>query len=109
MNIQELIPTDRFISKPELMLITGHTERNVREMVSQLKETVAIIGYSSGKGWRRAKHSNELKSKAEIEFEIREIDHTLAEIESRKQKFNLHERSLIAHKAMLEKKLKGEP
>ena len=45
MNIYEFIPNDRYISKADLMDLTGLSSRAVRDKISKLKKTICNIKF----------------------------------------------------------------
>ena len=46
MNIYELIPTDRFITRKELIELTGRTDRSIRNLISDIRKEHCIISLS---------------------------------------------------------------
>ena len=75
-NIENLLSSNKFISKQEIMKITGLNERTIRNLVSKLKEKRVVIYNSQTKGWRLAKEYKSM-SKIQREEEINQIKHTL--------------------------------
>lgn len=50
MKIAEVIPADRFISREELVKLTGYTDRHVRELIEQARRAGYRIVSNTGKG-----------------------------------------------------------
>ena len=50
MKIAEHIPTDRFISRAELVRLTGYSDRHVRELIEQARRAGYRIVSNTGKG-----------------------------------------------------------
>lgn len=49
-KIAQHIPTDRFISRAELVKITGYTDRHVRELIEQARRSGFRIVSNTGTG-----------------------------------------------------------
>ena len=63
MSVYEYIPKDRFVSREELVRLTGLNDREVRREINALRkkpETV-VISSSHGKGYKRPADVDELK------------------------------------------------
>ena len=101
-TILNLIPNNRFITRQELVSATGLCDRDVRRCISDLKKEHTIISLSSGKGYRKEKHTNDM-TQEEITVEINVVKHCINEINSRKRVYNMQLRQLIAYLKMLEK------
>ena len=77
MSIYELIPKDRYVTRPELCSMTGLSDRSVRMEINELRkhpETV-IISSSHGKGYKRPQNIEELElclyeSKSRVKDEL---------------------------------------
>lgn len=104
MDIYELIPNDRYISKLELMDLTGLGERVVRDRISKLKKECVILSFSSGKGYRKVKPTEEM-TKEEMELEYQEVMHCIREYQHRVTDLKKSMRKLIARKKILEKEI----
>lgn len=104
MDIYELIPNDRYISKLELMDLTGLSERVVRREISKLKKECVILSFSSGKGYRKVKPTEEM-TKEEMEIEYQEVMHCIREYQHRITDLKKSMRKLIARKKILEKEI----
>lgn len=50
MKIAEHIPTDRFISRAELVRLTGYSDRHVRELIEQARRSGYRIVSNTGTG-----------------------------------------------------------
>lgn len=64
MSIYQLIPRDRYITREELVHMTGFSDRKVREVINELRkrpETV-IVSNSRSKGYKRPSSIEELKA-----------------------------------------------
>ena len=55
MSIETYIPRDRFISREELVQLTGRSERNVREQIEKARRRGAmIVSNTKGGGYKIA-------------------------------------------------------
>jgi vacuolar-type H+-ATPase subunit I/STV1 len=100
--IYGLIPKDSFITRKELVELTGKSDRQVRDYISQIKCEHTIISLSRGKGYRRTKSSDDMTIEEIIE-EIETLKHCINEINSRKKVFNKQLRQYIANLKALQK------
>lgn len=81
MSVYEYIPKDRFVSREELVRLTGLNDREVRREINALRkkpETV-VISSSHGKGYKRPADVDELKQciwecKSRINDEQEKVD-----------------------------------
>ena len=102
MNIYELISTDRFITRKELCELTGRTDRNIRNLISDIRKEHCIISLSSGKGYRRVLPTNEMQQEdMKLEYEL--IKHQIAENNSRIKEIKKNMRTSIARLKILER------
>lgn len=101
-KIYNLIPEDRFITKKELMELTGYDERRVRRYISDIRKDHSIISLSSGKGYKKSKSTDDM-TQEEIEKEYNMIKHQIAESNSRIRELKKNMRSSIARLKILEK------
>ncbi len=64
MNIYNLIPSDRYITREELVRCTGFSDRKVREEINKLrkKPETLIVSSSQGKGYKRPESVEELEA-----------------------------------------------
>ena len=60
-DLYELIPNDRFITKAELIQLTGLSDRTLRDMVSHIKMSKTIISNCDKKGYKKGKGTELLK------------------------------------------------
>ena len=105
MNIYELIPTDRFITRKELCELTGKKDRSIRLLISDIRKEHCIISLSSGKGYRRVLPTNEMgQNEMKIEYEL--IKHQIAENNSRIKEIKKNMRTSIARLKILERFIK---
>lgn len=102
MNIEEFIPNDRYITKLELQDLTGLSERAVRDRISKLKKECVILSFSSGKGYRKVKPTEEM-TQEEKQLEYSEVMHCIREYQNRVTDLKKSMRKLIARKKVLEK------
>lgn len=100
--IYGLIPDDRFITKKELIDLTGLDERTVRRYISNIRKDHSVISLSSGKGYKKSKSTDEM-SQQEIEVEYEMIKHQINESNSRIRELKKNMRSSIARLKILEK------
>lgn len=100
--IYELIPEDRFITKKELMELTGIDERSIRRYISDIRKEHSIISLSSGKGYKKSKSTDDM-TKEEIEIEYGMIKHQIAESNSRIKELKKNMKTSIARLKVLEK------
>lgn len=102
--IYNLIPTDRYISRRELIEISNMNDRELRRCISDIRKEHNIISLSSGKGYRRPKHTSEM-TKDEIKEEYDVVKHQIAENNSRIKNIKKNMRMQIAYLKMLEKNM----
>lgn len=77
MDIYSMIPKDRYITRPELVRLSGLSDRMIRREINELRkhpETV-IISSSHGKGYKRPLNIEELElclyeSKSRVKDEL---------------------------------------
>lgn len=102
--ILDLIPNDRYITRKELIDLTGLTDRMIRKSISNLKKEHTIISLSSGKGYRKCLHTDNMTNLEMVqEYEI--VKHCIIEINSKKKVYNMQLRQYIAYLKMLEKNI----
>jgi len=102
--IYEMIPKNEFITRGELKDLTKMSDRQIRDIISTIKQKHTIISLSSKKGYRRMIDI----SKANVEDILKEIDtikHCINEINSRKRVYNKQLRQYIASLKVLQKKV----
>ena len=104
-DLYELIPNDRFITKNELIQLTGLSDRTLRDMVSHIKMSKTIISNCDKKGYKRGKGTELLKNIDDIEYELEIVKKSIKEINSRKKVYNKKLRQYIAYMKVLEKRL----
>lgn len=75
-------------TREEITEATGICERTVRDCISKIRYKYPVISYSTQKGYKLALTSDDLA----------DVEHTLAEMESRRQEIALSERPLIIFK-----------
>lgn len=102
--IYDLIPDDRFITRKELVDITGINDRQIRRIISDIRKEHTIISLSSNKGYRKVKSTDDM-TKEEIRLEYEIIKHQLAESNSRIKEIKKNMRSSIARLKILEKNM----
>lgn len=100
--IYELIPNDGFITRKELVQLTGIGDRQVRNVISEIKKEHTIISLSNGKGYRKVKSTDDMTTE-EMQQEIETIKHCINEINSRKKVYNKQLRQYIASLKVLQK------
>lgn len=81
MNIYDLIPKDRYITRQELAHKTGYSDRKIRDAINVLRKNPAtiIVSSSHGKGYKRPSSVNELElclweSKSRVNDELEKQD-----------------------------------
>lgn len=104
--IYEMIPNDNFITRSELKDLTKLSDREIRRLISSIKQEHTIISLSKGKGYRRVKSSDDMTTE-EILNEIDIIKHCINEINSRKKVYNKQLRQYIANLKVLQKKIEN--
>ena len=104
--IYELIPKTEFITRSELKDLTKLGDREIRRIISDIKQEHTIISLSSGKGYRRVRSSDDMTQKQMLE-EIETIKHCINEINSRKKVYNKQLRQYIASLKVLQKKVEN--
>lgn len=107
-KVLQLLPTNKNITKEELLAATGTNDRTLRHVISNLKTKHTIIASSRQKGYRKCKHTSEM-SEAEIEKEITNIENCICEIKSKKKTYNKQLRQYVAYLRMLQKKIGIKP
>ena len=100
--IYELIPEDRFVTKNELMDLTGLDERSVRRYISDIRKEHSIISLSSGKGYKKSKSTDDM-TQEEMKIEYEMVKHQIAESNSRIKELKKNMRTSIARLKILEK------
>lgn len=100
--IYDLIPSDSYITRAELKDLTKLGDRQIRNIISEIKQEHTIISLSREKGYRRVR-SSENMDEEEIKQEIDIIKHCINEIKSRKKVYNKQLRQYIANLKVLEK------
>lgn len=98
MKIQDYLNTKTLKTRQELMQETGLTDRAIRQAISNLKKTKAVIYNSQARGYRLAKDIYSFNTVEEAKEELTEIQHCINDIEARKRDFNKSERTYIAYK-----------
>ena len=104
-DLYELIPNDRFITKDELIQLTGLSDRTLRDMVSHIKMSKTIISNCDKRGYKRGKGTELLKTIDDIEYELGIVKKSIKEINSRKKVYNKQLIQYIAYMKVLEKRL----
>ena len=99
-----LIPNNRYITRTELIFISGKTDRKVRRTISNLKQKHTIISLSSGKGYKKCKYSTEMSNAEKLE-EMDNVKHCINEINHKKKIYNMQLRQYIAYLKELEKSI----
>lgn len=102
MNIEEFIPNDRYISRLELRDLTELSDRQLRKEISNLKKKMVILSFSTGKGYRKVKPTEEM-TQCEIISELEEVNHCISEYSHRIKDLRKSMRKLVARKKVLEK------
>lgn len=102
--ILNLIPTNKKITREEIVGLTGFGDRTVRELINKAKKDTVILFNSNEPGYRRAKKINEC-SEIELQQELKEIDHCINYLRAIKDDYNYQLRTYIAYKKVAEKKL----
>jgi len=100
--IYELIPEDRFITKKELMELTGLDERTIRRYISDIRKEHSIISLSSGKGYKKSKSTDNMTTN-EMVVEYDMVKHQIAESNSRIKELKKNMKTSIARLKILEK------
>lgn len=105
MNIKDYLSTSEFKTRQQLVKETGMTDRAVRNKISELKKTTAVIYNSQTRGYRLAKDIKSFNTAEEAREEWRQIQHCINDIEARKRDMNRSERTYIAYKKELEEEI----
>ena len=100
--IYELIPKNDFITRSELKDLTKLGDRQIRDIISTIKQEHTIISLSSQKGYRRMIDISKANEE-QIKNEIETIKHCINEINSRKKVYNKQLRQYIASLKVLQK------
>ena len=104
--IYNLIPQDRYITREELMQITGYSDRTIRNVIANIRKNHNIISLTTGKGYRKPKATQDM-TQEEKENEINIIKKQLKENNNRIKKIKYNMKSQIAYLKILEKSLEG--
>ena len=104
--IYELIPKNDFITRSELKDLTKLGDRQIRDIISTIKQEHTIISLSSKKGYRRMIDISQANEE-QIRKEIETIKHCINEINSRKKVYNRQLRQYIASLKVLQKKVES--
>jgi uncharacterized coiled-coil protein SlyX len=101
----ELLQQER--TRSELCALLVLNDSSMRKEVSELACEYPVISYSTKKGYRICDTKKLIKenNQKEIELEINELRHTLAEINSRIKKLKKRMRPLIASLKVLEREV----
>lgn len=102
-GLKLILSDDKYISRNELCSIFEEADEKIRKAKKVLSYDIAILSDKQGKGYRKAKHSNNLNTENEFEIEIHNINKQLAYLGSYYNSLKMTMRPLIAHKKMLEK------
>lgn len=102
--IYNLVPTDRFITRQELVNIVGISDRAIRNIISDIRKEHTIISLSSGKGYRKCKPTDDM-TEEEIKLEYEIMKHAINENNSRIKEIKKNMRSQIARLKILEKNI----
>ena len=100
--IYDIIPEDRFITKKELIELTGIDERTIRRYISDIRKEHSIISLSSGKGYKKSKSTDDM-TQQEIKIEYDMIKHQINESNSRIKELKKNMKTSIARLKILEK------
>lgn len=100
--IYDLIPEDRFITKKELIGLTGIDERSIRRYISDIRKDHSIISLSSGKGYKKSKSTDDMTPE-EMLIEYDMVKHQIAESNSRIKELKKNMKTSIARLKILEK------
>lgn len=103
-SIKEYLSTDKFKTRKELAEETGMSDRQVRNKISELKETDVVLFNSQTSGYKLAKRIEEMEPE-ELEKEIELVQHCINDLEARKGVFNKQERTYIAYLKLAERKI----
>jgi len=84
MGLYDYIPDNRWITREELVRITGFSDRKVRDGISELRKDpkTMVVSSSHGKGYKRPSNVEEMKT-------------CLNEINSRVKDLELQKRAIL--------------
>lgn len=102
--IYDLIPSNEFITRKELSILTNLSDREVRRAISEIKKEHTIISLSSGKGYRKMIKLDDADQNKLLE-EYETIKHCINEINCKKKTYNMQLRQFIASLKVIEKKI----
>ena len=94
--IEDYLSDKEFTTREELVAKTGLSDRKVRQLISELKLLKPVLYNSQTKGYRLAKKATEMTIE-EVIKEMNMAQHSINDIESRKDVFNQRERVYIAY------------
>ena len=104
--IYNLIPQDRYITREELIQITGCSDRTVRNAIANIRKNHNVISLTCEKGYRKPRATQDMTLE-EREKEIAIMKKQLKENNNRIKKIKYNMKSQIAYLKMLEKSLEG--
>lgn len=103
-EIYEMLPDNDYISRKELVELTGLTDRQIRKYISELRLEHSIISLSSGKGYKKSKSTDDMTKEEMIEeYEI--IKHQIKENNARIKSIKKSMRKQIARLKILEREI----
>ena len=103
MRIEDLLCTDKFTSRHELMDLSNLSDRAVRRAISDLKLKKVVLYSSQQKGYRLAKRIEDLHTLEDVRAEYSAVQHCINDIQARKKVFDKQLRTYIAYLKSMEK------
>lgn len=94
--IYSMIPEDRYITRDELVHLTGYSDRRVRDEINKLRKNpdTVVISSSRGKGYKRPASVEEIRHYMwECQSRINDEQETVSILESAIENFRVHESS----------------
>lgn len=95
-DIKNYLSTERYTTRKELIELTGLSDREIRDRISELKKERVVLYSSSRSGYRLAKELRSM-TKQEREEEIKQVEHSLNDCKSRTKQLNKQKRKYIAY------------
>lgn len=105
-TIKNYLNYDTFVSRGELAIMTGLTDRDIRNRINKLKKSEVVISNSKTSGYRLAKNIDDLNTLDSALKELKLINISINEIEARIRDLSEGEDTYITYKKSLEEKIK---
>ena len=95
-NIEKYLSTEKYITRQELVKLTGLSDRKIRSEISELKKYRVVLYSSQRSGYRLAKEYRSM-SEQQRQEELEQVRHSLNDCKSRTTQLNKQKRKYIAY------------